>query len=172
MSSSPQGYYVITPFVTGAGASSSEVLVNRGWVPKSATSWSRPSSRVSLEAVSSRFESGGMFSPPPVVAVAPKSAQGGGGGGGGSILLWMQEEALAKATKVDGRRGEPTEIFKEISPSLPNFHEPSSFPAKPTYAAAVEFKVTPETHAGYAFTWFSLSAAGLIMTRNLVKAVK
>jgi len=44
----------------------------------------------------------------------------------------------------------------------------SAFPARPTPAAASEFKISPAVHAGYAFTWYSLSAAGLYMTRKLL----
>jgi len=44
----------------------------------------------------------------------------------------------------------------------------SAFPARPTPAAASEFEISPAVHAGYAFTWYSLSAAGLYMTRKLL----
>jgi surfeit locus 1 family protein len=40
-------------------------------------------------------------------------------------------------------------------------------PVRPTLESLQEFKVSPAIHAAYAFTWFSLSLAGLIMTRRL-----
>ena len=40
---------------------------------------------------------------------------------------------------------------------------------RPDRDQAVEFKVGPETHAGYAATWFALSGAGAVMTRNLLR---
>jgi len=42
------------------------------------------------------------------------------------------------------------------------------WPARPTAEAASEFRISPAVHAGYAFTWYSLSAAGLYMTRKLL----
>lgn len=50
-----------------------------------------------------------------------------------------------------------------------NNPEPHSYPAlrqwpvRPTAEAASEFKISPLVHAGYAFTWYSLSAAGVYM---------
>lgn len=43
-----------------------------------------------------------------------------------------------------------------------------SLPLTTTASKLGEFKVTPAVHAGYAFTWFGLSAAGLLMTRKLI----
>jgi SURF1 family len=43
-------------------------------------------------------------------------------------------------------------------------------PVRPTLTSLQEFKVSPAIHAAYAFTWFSLSLAGLIMTRRLASA--
>ena len=43
-----------------------------------------------------------------------------------------------------------------------------SWPVQPTAAKVGEFKVSPAVHAGYAFTWFGLSGAGLYMTRKLI----
>ena len=40
---------------------------------------------------------------------------------------------------------------------------------RPGKEQAVEFKVAPETHAGYAATWFALSGAGAVMTRKLLR---
>lgn len=42
------------------------------------------------------------------------------------------------------------------------------FPVQPPLETVGEFKVTPMIHAGYAFTWFGLASAGLVMTRKLI----
>ena len=42
------------------------------------------------------------------------------------------------------------------------------FPLKPPVASVAEFKTTPAIHAGYAVTWYGLSAAGFYMTRKLI----
>jgi cytochrome oxidase assembly protein ShyY1 len=46
------------------------------------------------------------------------------------------------------------------------------FPARASREYVGEFKVTPAVHAGYAFTWFGLSSAGIIMTRKLLSRRK
>jgi cytochrome oxidase assembly protein ShyY1 len=42
------------------------------------------------------------------------------------------------------------------------------WPVTPTADKVGDFKVGPTMHAGYAFTWFGLSGAGLYMMRMLV----
>ena len=42
------------------------------------------------------------------------------------------------------------------------------FPVQPPLETVGEFKVTPMIHAGYAFTWFGLASAGVVMTRKLI----
>jgi cytochrome oxidase assembly protein ShyY1 len=42
------------------------------------------------------------------------------------------------------------------------------WPVTPTADKVADFKVSPTVHAGYAFTWFGLSGAGLYMTRMLM----
>jgi cytochrome oxidase assembly protein ShyY1 len=42
------------------------------------------------------------------------------------------------------------------------------YPIARTYKNLVEFSVTPETHATYAVTWFSLATAGVFMTKKLL----
>lgn len=43
-----------------------------------------------------------------------------------------------------------------------------TWPVQPTASKVGEFKVSPAVHAGYACTWFGLSAAGLYMTWKLI----
>jgi hypothetical protein len=42
------------------------------------------------------------------------------------------------------------------------------FPVQPPLETVGEFKTTPMIHAGYAFTWFGLAGAGVVMTRKLI----
>mmetsp|Transcript_24853 Transcript_24853/g.58997 ORF Transcript_24853/g.58997 Transcript_24853/m.58997 type:complete len:107 (+) Transcript_24853:860-1180(+) len=44
----------------------------------------------------------------------------------------------------------------------------SIYPLQPPVEAVATFKTTPSIHAGYAATWFGLSAAGVYMTRKLI----
>jgi cytochrome oxidase assembly protein ShyY1 len=48
-------------------------------------------------------------------------------------------------------------------------HSIRHWPVRPTAEAASEFKISPFVHAGYAITWYSLSAAGVYMTRELLQ---
>lgn len=56
-------------------------------------------------------------------------------------------------------------LLQEIRSSDDNA---KSFPVQPPLETVGEFKVTPMIHAGYAFTWFGLASAGLVMTRKLI----
>ncbi|GMH56123.1 hypothetical protein TL16_g02063 [Triparma laevis f. inornata] len=207
IASSPQGYYVITPFLLTSGTSRGEVvLVNRGWdqrhMKKKVTDWDwvRPRSNlVQIKAVTQKFEEGGTFAPPPIAPprlnsnfATPKT-----------IFLWLKEEELKKATGVTDAavmykalntgavevEGEVENLSSNQSPPSssswfgfgskpkPKPSSPSPPPLaslrrqllKPDIVQAVEFKISPETHAGYAATWFSLSTAGIILTRKLLR---
>ena len=62
MSSSPQGYFVVTPLTrTGGAAEGETVLVNRGWVPlsfmKEKRSWHRPVGTIKIVGVPTETES-------------------------------------------------------------------------------------------------------------------
>ena len=59
-------------------------------------------------------------------------------------------------------------LLTEIS----NNSEQQQFPVQPNADTVGEFKVLPPTHAAYAFTWFGLSGAGVIMTRKLLNRLK
>ena len=56
----------------------------------------------------------------------------------------------------------------QLSSSSATKNNENSIPVKPLIDAIGEFKVMPPTHAGYAFTWFGLSAAGTMMTKKLI----
>ena len=49
MATNPQGYYVITPFLRDI--ESNVMYVNRGWIPKDATTWSRPEGLLNVTGV-------------------------------------------------------------------------------------------------------------------------
>jgi len=49
-----------------------------------------------------------------------------------------------------------------------NAEEVLLYPLQPPVSTITQFKTTPSVHAGYAFTWFGLSTAGLYMTRKLI----
>lgn len=59
---------------------------------------------------------------------------------------------------------------KSDSPNTSNSSIVDGLPACPPADKVGEFKVTSAVHAGYAFTWFGLSTAGIYMTRMLLKA--
>ena len=42
------------------------------------------------------------------------------------------------------------------------------YPAQPPADVVGDFKTTPMIHVAYAVTWYSLAAAGLVMTRKLI----
>lgn len=162
MSSSPQGYFVITPLTLKDG--NGTVLVNRGWVPlqyaKQGLSWNRPSGVVDVVGVSSQAEKPRFLSPEHDKKDPKK-------------LLWMDRAAMEERTRTSGLS--PlllVETSKENSGAESSDgvqDEPHlSFPVKPRVDTVGEFKVTPMIHVGYAVTWFGLSGAGMIMTRKLL----
>lgn len=58
---------------------------------------------------------------------------------------------------------------QENNQTEPPSHNSRQWPVRPTAEAASEFKISPFVHAGYAFTWYSLSVAGVYMTRELLQ---
>jgi surfeit locus 1 family protein len=190
MSSSPQGYYVVTPLrvASGDGADSggnnnNTILVNRGWVPLSyvkqnAGTWSQPRGVVQVVGVETLTEQPKFLSP---VHDARTPNQ----------LLWFDRAALEErtgtgtgtaaapghhpllltetASGTDGTAACAAAHGQDPDPVVPVPVVPApTFPVRPTAETVGEFKVTPTTHAGYAVTWFGLSGAGVVMTRKLL----
>jgi len=162
MSSSPQGYYVLTPFfrLNNMGI----VLVNRGWVPrqyvKQNAKWNRPVGVVDVIGVASKTEQPKFLSPPHD-AKQPKE------------LLWMDRKAIEEKTKTTGLSPlllTETSNYNNDGNDHDHDHDDDNFgfPVKPSKETVGEFKVLPSTHAGYAFTWFGLSGAGIFMTKKLI----
>ncbi|KAL3773100.1 hypothetical protein ACHAW5_009531 [Stephanodiscus triporus] len=151
------------------------VWINRGWIPRHyvnnryeiVTSWERPRGTVTLTAMESNTETGGTFAP-------PSRLEGGRRGNGGDDrrptpeckrLLWMDRRAMEELTSCGADRH--PYLFVEID-AVERKGAPPSFPAKASREFVGEFKVSPGVHAGYAFTWFGLSSAGIVMTRKLL----
>lgn len=173
MSSSPQGYFLITPL--DRNDKKGTILVNRGWIPmhlvkkqkthsndntnknninngnnshEIPTPWLEPKGIVTVIGVQSKTEQPKFMSPIHDDKKNPRQ------------LLWFDRDAIETKTHTKGLY--PllmTETLEE---------ENTSVPIKPSKQSVGEFKVTPSTHAGYALTWFGLSGAGMVMTRKLL----
>lgn len=81
----------------------------------------------------------------------------------------MDRQAIEQKTKTNGLSPLLITETRMISNDSNEDHNHGVvFPIKPSIETVGEFKVLPPTHAGYAFTWFSLSGAGMYMTRKLI----
>jgi surfeit locus 1 family protein len=169
------------------------VWVNRGWIPRDyinkyneiVWSWERPRGTVQLMAMESKTETPGTFAPPsrleamnrttnsieskseqkneakPECLTCPKPTPPV------KKLLWFDRQAMEELTSCSADCHPP--LFVEIKTTEKNDeNDTTSFPAKASQEFVGEFKVTPAIHAGYAFTWFGLSSAGIYMTRKLL----
>ena len=151
MATNPQGYFIVTPFVTKAGGL---VFVNRGWVKRGVENIDRPVGQVTLSnLIVSQTEMPNRFNPPiDQKAINEKS------------LIWLEANALVEAGGASNvlSAGDGVPIVEVV--------EADGTPLKALYPVARRFQqvsepsVTPLTHMTYAFTWFSLAAAGTAMT--------
>lgn len=160
MSSSPQGYFVVTPLIRKNNLGT--ILVNRGWVPRQYVQqnapWDRPSGMVKLVGIPSQTENPTFLSP---IHNSKKPKE----------LLWFDRTEIEKKTLttntfplllVDTRTKQPEQDTTNGHDIVPQI------PVKPSMETVGEFKVTPSTHVGYGLTWFGLSGAGIVMTRKLI----
>ena len=140
-------------------------FVNRGWIPRhyvdnkngqTTNQWVKPSHSVQITAMESTTETPGRFTPSSKINSTQTFNK----------LLWIDRDAIEELTST--RKGEHPPLFVEIDTGNRDASEAASFPVKPSEADVGEFKVTPSVHAGYAFTWFGLSSAGMYMTRKLL----
>lgn len=143
LATNPQGYYIITPFKRCDGTI---VYVNRGWVAMKEQTWKRPVGTVAINAIIGSTETAGSFSP----VNDPKNRK----------LLWLESAALLEATGTPSTT-EPIVVLEVIEPDNKAV---TSYPAARRVKNLSEHYVTPMTHLVYAFTWFSLCAAGTVMT--------
>lgn len=74
-------------------------------------------------------------------------------------LFWVDQLALQAIAESE----EPIPLLTEVVTE-----PPQNYPRPRMLDTVAEFKVTPATHAGYAVTWYGLSAAGVYMTRKLI----
>lgn len=150
MSSGPQGYFVITPFETTMGRT---LLVNRGWIPrefpKAGTSFDHPAGVVKIVAVQGKGEKPRFMVPQHDLSTRPPR------------FYWMDQETMEDIAGIDN--GESLVIVQVKSDN-----GELQYPAQPPADAVGDFKTTPMVHVAYAVTWYSLAAAGLVMTRKLI----
>lgn len=151
LATNPQGYYVVTPLKRTDGT---VVFINRGWVAMNEKNWHRPSGIVTVHAIVGSGEKSSTFSP----VNSPKTRK----------LLWLEPAALLQAT------GYASETSTPVVPIILEAVEPDNVPVT-SYPACRRVKhlndqyITPMTHLVYATTWFSLSAAGTVMTYYMFK---
>lgn len=141
------------------------VWINRGWIPrhyvdsrggKTTDQWEKPSHIVQITAMESTTETPGRFTPSSRIDSRQTFNK----------LLWIDRDAIEDMTSV--KKGEHPPLFVEIETGKSDTSQAPCFPVKPSVESVGEFKVTPSVHAGYAFTWFGLSSAGVYMTRRLL----
>jgi surfeit locus 1 family protein len=152
MATNPQGYFIITPFKLSHGCT---VFVNRGWVKRGAQDTiDRPKGIITLEnIIVSSTEKPNKFNP----LIDKKAIDS-------KTLIWMESNALVEAGGaqriIQVEEGVP--VVEVVDPdSAPT---PKSYPVPRRFKHVMEPSVTPLTHLTYAFTWFSLAAAGTAMT--------
>lgn len=143
MATNPTGYTIVTPFKLRNG---NVVYIMRGWIPKSARSWERPTGEIDVLAIGSEAEKGNFFSP----VTDPKSKE----------LIWLDIAALKAMAPVT----EDTSHIVLVEAVRENDDEAKTLPMPRQVRHLQTVAVPPEMHVAYAFTWFSLSLAGFIMT--------
>jgi len=193
LSSSPQGYYVLTPFQLISGEHGNEtILINRGWIPRqfiaspTQTLLDRPTGTVDIVGVVSKVEGKSndflysyltirIIHHQPFVHVdkykeprffKPPSVDHRNS----KILLWTDVDTIREKTKIENT-ADKIPILIATNNQEENTEKSTReirFPIQPLTQNVGEFKVTPTIHAGYAVTWFGLFGAGVYMTRKLI----
>jgi surfeit locus 1 family protein len=87
-------------------------------------------------------------------------------------LFWLDGLALQAIAESDEETMLLTQVNDDGNEGTADTGSSSSsssiYPLRPPVEAIATFKTTPSIHAGYAATWFGLSAAGMYMTRKLI----
>lgn len=142
MGTNPQGYLIFGVLVRPDGT---EVVVNRGWAPKTlvdadADAAAPPSEERDVIAIVDAGETPGSFTP----VNTEKD------------VLWVEAKFLRR------KLGVPDDaLLLDACPSAsPDGAWPR--PRSPDHRATAA--VMPITHAGYAGTWYALAAAGAVMS--------
>lgn len=147
MNTGPIGEYVITPLRLRDG---STVFINRGWVAaapgrKERPPVAQPQGRTAVLGVLTEAEKANTFSPPN----DPEKDSG--------YLFWVEEGAMRQyAGLAGGDGGHYVQALEETGEADGLLRK-----RKEDF---MKFSVTPETHAGYAATWFSLAFFGAVLT--------
>ena len=199
MSSSMQGYWVVTPFLVGDSTETAlderNGDVNKGWFGRL---FSRQSEQIQQDALNNETTEKDQvwinrgWIPRHFI---DKDSQ--------ILHPWEQPSGIVTLTAMEsqmetaGRFSPPSRLEKstgvqkllwmdptamsEMINSPPDINPPLfvqikdeeetalKYPARSSREYVGEFKVTPEVHAGYAATWFGLSGAGVVMTRKLLR---
>ena len=182
MSSAPQGYFVLTPFIPSSPEirkSMPMVMVNRGWVPRhlvvpdrrqaastsssssSLLQWNRPeptkNNHVQQVIVVPSQEEKPRF----LVAEHKMNERP-------PQLFWYDLETMQRWIGWKEATTQPLRLYTAVAAADTQQQPQPTWPAAPPAHAVGTFKVEPAVHAGYALTWYGLSAAGLYMTRKMV----
>ena len=80
-------------------------------------------------------------------------------------LFWYDLETMQQWVGYDKANKSPLRLYTAVAAT----QAADTWPAAPPAQAVGTFKVEPAVHAGYAVTWYGLSAAGLYMTRKMLK---
>lgn len=169
---SPQGYYVWTPLqLAKKGKHDTDdvvVLINRGWVPRQMvetktrsgqqqqqTPWSCPTGPVSLTVVPSKTETP-RFLVPEHSHLQQRT------------LVWMDRPAMMALGGVAYRDDDDT-LPLLLTQVAAEDASKDDCPMQPTMDHMGRPKISPAMHVGYAVTWYGLAAAGIYMTRKLIR---
>ena len=148
------GAYVFTPFLRTDSESEGEiVLVNRGWVGKrqseglAGNDLRDEGDEIELIVVRSRQDNPGIFAP----SNSPAEKR----------FRWQDLGAMRAASGLPSS----TQIVDCVGMTNPSSPKLKLRDAE----SLLEERTIPFTHAVYAVTWYSLAAAGIVMTRRLLK---
>ncbi|KAG5192358.1 SURF1/SHY1-like protein [Tribonema minus] len=149
MATNPQGYFVYTPLRRQDGTA---ILVNRGWVPQTASSWGRPEGVVEVLGVVRQGEKPNRFSPKHEPGMRK--------------LMWVDLPTLALAAGLAANTLSADKLPVLMDAALED-SEPFSrgeSPVPKRISDIDQFYVTPQTHLMYAATWYSLAAFATAIT--------
>lgn len=139
-----RGYYVYAP------QEGDNLLVCVGWSSEDPQAIrarlkrvEKVSGDVELRGFVTLGEPGNRFSPPNPTDGKP--------------FMWAERAGMLKAAGLDPERSELVDVFQAIVPGFEKKNKPEAY-------------LTKWMHAGYAATWFSLSIAGVFLTRKLFRS--
>jgi len=161
MASSVQGFFVYSVLRLADGT---EAVVNRGWLPADAASeppasYAAPDggggAAVTVVGAVTGGERKGSFSPPNADAHKGK-------------MLWADAPLLAKSLGVASSEAAPALVLDQVAADAEPIVK-GAWPVPKRRAQLAGFPISSEKHQMYALTWFLLSAAGVVMTANIMR---